>query len=139
MAKIFQFFMIKAPVATVYKNLTEQAGLAAWWTDKTEAKPEVGAILKFHFGPDYHKEIKVIALEPNKKVEWECLVGDPEWMDTKITFDLEEKDGKTHVHFTHDGWKDYSHLFARCSFDWSGFMRSLRDLSEGKPGQPYKN
>lgn len=40
---------IRASPEKIYAALTEQAGLAGWWTKETKATPKVGAILQFRF------------------------------------------------------------------------------------------
>ena len=69
---------IDAPIPVVYMALTEQEGLAGWWTSDTVANPSVGSIAAFQFGDRHHNTMRIEALEPNKRVEWTCLDGDPE-------------------------------------------------------------
>ena len=80
---------IETPVETVYGAITTQNGLAGWWTPQTSAKPEVGSVSTFAFGPDYFKEIKVEELKPYSRVKWHCIKAHEEWIDTTITFELE--------------------------------------------------
>ena len=39
--------------------------------------------------------MKVTELTSNKRVAWQCINSTEEWVDTNISFDLEEKDGRT--------------------------------------------
>lgn len=128
---------IDAPVETVYKALTTQEGLSGWWTPDTIAKPEVGSILRFGFGPDYHKEIRVEELRPYSRVKWVCLKATEEWVGTTFTFELEPHPKGSVLFFRHAGWKDYTPEFASCSFDWALFFRSLKALCETGKGFPY--
>lgn len=129
--------LIETPVETVYGALTTQKGLAGWWTPETIAQPEVGSILRFSFGPDYFKEMKVEELKPYSRVKWLCLKGYEEWIGTKMTFELEPHRKGTVLFFHHDGWKDYTPEFASCSYDWAMFFRSLKRLCETGKGLPY--
>ncbi len=51
--------LVDAPIDVVYKAITEQEGLAAWWTFETIATPEVGSIAEFKFGDRYLNKMKV--------------------------------------------------------------------------------
>lgn len=129
--------LIAAPVETVFNALTTQEGLAAWWTPDTIAKPDTGSTLRFAFGPDYFKEMKVEELKPYSKVKWLCIKAAEEWIGTTLTFELEPHRKGSVLYFHHDGWKDYTPEFASCSFDWALFFRSLKLLCEQGKGIPY--
>lgn len=139
MESILHRLLIEAPQQKVYEALTTQKGLAGWWTPDTTAKPEVGSIARFAFGPDYFKEMKVEELQPASKVKWLCLKGDKEWIGTTITFELERHDKGTTLFFHHDGWKEHTRVFAICTYDWAIFLRSLKFLCETGKGLPYPN
>jgi len=53
MAEIRHLVVIAAPPSKVYAALTEQAGLAGWWTEETVAEPVVGSVAEFKFGERY--------------------------------------------------------------------------------------
>jgi uncharacterized protein YndB with AHSA1/START domain len=129
--------LIEKPAEIVYEALTTQKGLAGWWTPDTIAKPEVGSVSRFAFGPDYYKEIKVEALKPYSYVKWRCLKAFEEWIGTTMTFELEPHAKGTVLIFHHEGWKAYSNEFASCSYDWALFFRSLKFLCEKGKGFPY--
>ncbi|QEC51912.1 activator of Hsp90 ATPase-like protein [Anseongella ginsenosidimutans] len=133
---IYHRLLIESPVETIYKALTTAEGLAGWWTPDTTAKSG-GDILRFAFGPDYFKEMKVEELKPYNKVKWLCLKGYEEWIDTTITFELEPHRKGSTLFFHHDNWKAATHEFAGCSYDWALFLRSLKLLCETGQGLPY--
>ncbi|MEQ8362486.1 MAG: SRPBCC domain-containing protein [Cyclobacteriaceae bacterium] len=137
MANIRHQLQVQAPAEAVFVNLTTQNGLAGWWTPDVNAKAEVGSILRFGFGPSYFKEMKVMKLGPEKKVEWKCIVGAEEWIGTTIQFTLEKADAKTIVHFSHDNWESLTPMFSQCSYDWAMFLRSLKHLCEKGKGFPF--
>ena len=138
MADIKHFLVIKAPVNTVYKAVTEQKGLASWWTEDTIAKPEIGFINEFKFGPPYHNKMKVTKLDKDKLVSWECIGNDKEWIGTKIIFELNKKNGNIELMFTHAGWAAQTLFYASCNYNWGLFMKSLKDYCESGQGQPWK-
>lgn len=137
MKSICHRLLIDASLETVYNALTLEEGLSGWWTPETKAKPEIGSIARFAFGPDYFKEMKITKLEPLSKVEWLCIKAYEEWIGTTLTFELQSVDKGTVLFFHHDGWKDYTPEFAGCSYDWALFLRSLRLLCETGKGRPF--
>jgi len=134
---IYHRLLIETPVEIVYRAITTAEGLAGWWTPDTIAKPEVGSILRFGFGPSYFKTMEVIALIPYSKVEWRCMKAVKEWIGTTLTFELEPHQKGCVLLFHHDGWANYSAEFASCSFDWALFFRSFKFFCEKGQGFPY--
>ena len=135
MAEIRHNVVIKATPENIYQAITTQEGLANWWAKQTTAKPDVGFVNIFTFGI-FRNEMQVILLNPNKKVEWKCINSIEEWMDTNISFDLEEKEGRTLLRFTHSGWRAVTDTFAGCTYDWGRFMTSLKSFCETGAGTP---
>jgi len=134
---IYHKLLIEAPVEKVYGALTTQKGLAGWWTPDTVAKPEIGSVARFAFGPSYTKEMEITELKPYSSVKWLCLKAYQEWVGTTITFELEPHRKGSTLSFHHDGWAAYTSEFAGCSFDWALFLRSLKLLCETGKGIPY--
>ena len=126
---------IKARPEKIYDAVTTQEGLANWWAKQTTAKPEVGFVNLFIFGK-FRNEMKVTKLVPDKKVEWKCINSIEEWIDTDISFDMEEKEGSTILRFTHAGWRATTDTFAGCTYDWALFMTSLKTFCETGTGTP---
>ena len=157
MASLNHRVLIQAPAEDVYRLLTTGAGLSGWWT-KSEARPEVGSIARFEFGPSYRKEMRITELVPSRRVGWMCIAGTDEWVGTTIHFELEcrdsgamvaahpeiggqaehmgQADEVTLLIFHHDGWKTGSPMFAECNYTWALFLRSLKLLCETGTGRP---
>lgn len=135
MAEIRHNVVIKATAEKIYEAITTQEGLANWWAKQTSAKPEVGFVNAFTFGA-FRNEMKVTNLSLNKKVEWHCINSIEEWIDTNISFHLEEKDGRTILRFAHSGWRAVTDTFAGCNYDWGRFMISLKSFCETGTGTP---
>ena len=138
MAEIKHFLSIKASSEKVYRAITEQEGLASWWTRETIAKPQIGSIAEFKFGDRYHNKMRIIRLESQKIVEWECLMGDKEWIGTTFRFELIPDKENTNLRFTHGKWKEMTDFFASCNFQWGHYMRSLKHYCETGKGEPFK-
>jgi uncharacterized protein YndB with AHSA1/START domain len=161
MPNIRHELLIWAPAEKVYGALTTQEGLSGWWTPDTEARPEVDSVSRFAFGPDYFKEMKITELRPSEQVKWACITGAEEWVGTTIAFKLEagnrqtlltthpeagdqiqqqkNHDKGTLLILQHDGWKDYTPMFAECNYTWGQFLRGLRLLCENGKGRPWPN
>jgi uncharacterized protein YndB with AHSA1/START domain len=135
MTEIRHNVAIKATSETIYKAITTQKGLENWWAKQTIAEPEVGFVNIFTFG-NSRTEMKVSKLTNNKKVEWKCINSIEEWIDTTISFDLEEKGGRTILRFAHSGWRAVTDTFADCNYNWALFMKSLKSLCETGTGAP---
>src|SRR5690606_28808536 len=106
MESIEQLNYIKAPVGTVYNALTSEEGLGRVWTKKLKVKAEIGFINEFDFDEEYLTTMKVVELVENKRILWECVNSDQEWVGTSISFDLTEKDNKTTITLKHFNWRE---------------------------------
>ncbi|WP_276372866.1 SRPBCC domain-containing protein [Chryseolinea sp. H1M3-3] len=158
MPNIRQELIIAAPAEKVYSAITRQEGLSAWWTPDTNAKPEVGSIARFGFGPAYFKEMKITELKSPELVKWTCIAGADEWIGTTLTFKLEAGDKRTLLRLhpeigdqmqqqngnnvtllmlQHDDWKAYTSMYAECSYTWGQFLRSLKLFCESGMGRPW--
>jgi uncharacterized protein YndB with AHSA1/START domain len=99
---------IKAPSDKIYAALSEEKGLARWWTKNVKSSPTVGAVNQFRFGDRGFNDMQVAELVPGKRVKWQCLDGAKEWIGTELTFDLREENGITVVLFAQRGWKIFA-------------------------------
>ena len=139
MTAIKHLLVIKSSPEKIYSAITTNEGTAKWWTEQSEIGNKVGDINIFDFGDRYHNEIIIINFIPNKKVEWECLVGDKEWIGTKLIFEIEEKDKNSVLKFTHGNWREETDFFASCNYHWGYYMLSLKLFCETGKGNPFQN
>ena len=137
MADIKHNFTISAPKDKVYDAISQEDGLKGWWTYDTTAKAEEGYVNHFRFGKSHFKKIKVTTLDAPNRVHWECVEGDPEWLGTKIAFELEDRETKTFLKFSHCDWAEQSEYFGVCNYHWGRFLASLKSLCETGKGQPF--
>ena len=128
---------IKASPAKVFEALTEEQGLAGWWTKDVTASTTVGAINQFRFGDHGFNDMKVIELFSGKRVKWQCVDGAPEWIGTEFTFDLLPENASTIVLFRQRGWKEQAEFMHYCSTKWATYLLSLKSLCETGKGTPY--
>lgn len=139
MKEIRHLLVIYVPPQKVYRALVEQKGLASWWTDDVTAKPEENTIAEFNFGNRYHNEMIINRLVENRLVSWECRVGDPEWIGTTFSFDLEERGNDTILRFCHGNWRELTDFYASCNYNWGYYLGSLKKYCEEGKGYPFKN
>lgn len=128
---------IDASAEKVFKALSEEKGLAGWWTRNVTAPPGVGEVLEFRFDNKGYNAMKVLELTPGKRVRWQCLDGAKEWIGTELTFDLREKNGTTVLLFAQRGWKEQVEFMHYCSTKWATYLLGLKKLCEGGEGMPY--
>ena len=131
---------IKASSEAVYKALATREGLAGWWTTDTQGDGQVGGTLRFRFTADGRElgsfEMKVLELRPAARVLWQVVAGPPEWVDTKIGFELEQVGEYCVVLFRHQGWREPVPFMHHCSTKWAIFLMSLKSLVETGKGKP---
>src|SRR5580700_6437344 len=75
----------------VYKALTTREGLSAWWTNDTQGESKVGGVLQFRFFEADGFDMKVLELQPAKRVLWQVVGGPEEWIGTKISWELKQE------------------------------------------------
>jgi uncharacterized protein YndB with AHSA1/START domain len=130
---------VKSSVAEVYTALTTIDGLAGWWTTNTKGEAgELGGVTEFTFGPGSFS-MKVLELDPGKRVLWEVVDGPEEWLPTHVSWDLEQVDDWAIIHFKHEGWQDPVEFMSHCSTKWATFLLSLKSLIESGQGSPDPN
>ena len=116
---------IKAPLDEVYQALATREGAAGWWTIDTQGQSKIGGF-----------DMKVLELQPRKRVLWQVLEGPAEWVGTKISFDLKQEGDHSIVLFNHQGWKEPVEFMHHCSTKWAIFLMSLKSFVETGRGNP---
>lgn len=139
MADILLENTIKVSPDKVYTALTEQSGLASWWTKDTRAQAVVGSTAEFGFGGGAVTfKFKVEALDAGKKVIWTPIEGGPpDWAGTRITWDLTPVEGGTKVLMGHRGYSMTEGSFASVNYNWAGYLISLKYYLETGKGTPH--
>jgi uncharacterized protein YndB with AHSA1/START domain len=119
----------------VYDALTTIEGLAGWWTVDTSGSSD--GTLAFRFGEVGGFDMKVVDLQPSRRVAWEVVDGPAEWIGTTVTFDLAQDAEWTIVLFAHAGWREPVEFMNHCSTKWATFLLSLKSLVETGGGAPH--
>ena len=119
----------------VFDALTTTEGLAGWWTEDTTGDAAEGGTILFRFPPGGF-DMKVVEVDPGRRVLWEVVDGPPEWIGTNVSFDLRREDDYLVVMFAHKGWEEPVDFMHHCSTKWATFLLSLKALIETGAGAP---
>lgn len=131
--------MSSATPAQVIAAVTSAEGLRAFWTDQAEAKPEVGSVAVFRFGPDGGDEfrMRIDSIEPEREVTWTCVSGPPEWQAGTIHWIAGPlPDGRTMVRFEQRGLPD-GYDSAHISFVWAMVLARLAEYAATGTPDPF--
>jgi len=119
-----------APVARVWKALTDADEMRVWYFDLKEFKPEVGFEFEFtveHEGTKYHHLCKITEVIPQKKIAYTWRYAGEEG-NSLVTFELFTDGGKTRLKLTHDGLETFPKLpaYAKTNFEkgWTEIIGS---------------
>jgi len=128
-----------APIATVWKALTDKDNMKHWYFDLPEFKPEVGFEFRFtveHKGFTYAHHCKITEVIPGRKLahtwRYEGYEGD-----SLVTFELVAEGKKTRVRLTHEGLESFPKVaaFAKTNFveGWTQIVgTSLKEFVENE-------
>ena len=119
-----------APVARVWKALTDAGEMRVWYFDLQEFKAEVGFEFEFtveHEGTKYHHLCKITEVIPQKKIAYTWRYAD-EKGNSLVTFELFPEGDKTRLKLTHEGLDTFPKLpaYARTNFEkgWTEIIGS---------------
>ena len=126
-----------APVARVWKALTDVGEMKQWYFDLKEFKPEVGFEFEFiveHEGMTYHHLCNNIEVLPQKKLAYTWRYKGHEG-NSLVTLELFADGDKTRLKLTHQGLETFPKTpsFARKSFveGWTQIIgSSLKEFVE---------
>jgi uncharacterized protein YndB with AHSA1/START domain len=131
---------IKAPLSKVYEAIATPEGVAGWWTTDTTGGRKAGEMVVTKFYADGKLlggfDLKIAEARPGSRFVWEVVAGPPEWIGSKICFDLKQEDDFIVILFKHEGWKEPVEFMSHCSTKWAVYLMSLKSLVESGKGQP---
>ena len=128
---------IAAPKNEVYQALSTIHGLKNWWTVQTQGNENLDGEIQFDFGEFSGPKMKVTTLIVGEQVQWECVADNHGWLGNTFTFTLDEKEGKTRIRFSHDGWAEQGNFYASCNFTWGRYLESLRQYCQTGKGAAF--
>ena len=126
-----------APVARVWKAITNVEEMRRWYFELKEFKPEVGFEFEFifeHEGTKYHHLCKITEVIPQKKLAYTWRYQGHEG-DSQVTFELFTEGNQTRLKLTHEGLETFPKTpsFARKNFmeGWTQIIgSSLKEFVE---------
>jgi hypothetical protein len=126
----------------VFRAVTNVRG---WWSEEIDGGTEnLNDEFSYHYEDVHTCKMKLVEVIPDQKVVWLVLDNyfkftkdKSEWIDTKIVFEITQKDNKTQLRFTHLGLVPNYECFEICRDAWTNYIQhSLRNLIETGMGQP---
>jgi uncharacterized protein YndB with AHSA1/START domain len=119
-----------APVARVWKALTDVDQMRVWYFDLKEFKPQIGFEFEFvveHEGNTYHHLCKITEVIPEKKIAYTWRYKG-EVGDSLVTFELFGEGDRTRLKLTHSGIETFpkTPAYARKNFEagWTEIIGS---------------
>lgn len=134
---------LPADCDTVSGYLTSAAGVSRWW-GPASGDAATGGTLVVDFGRAGVNAVHV-AQASRTRVVWEPVVVDgttptwhtPEWIGTRIEFDLEPTGQRTELRFQHTGLTEALQCWNDCSAGWTYFLASIEKLATTGAGTPF--
>ena len=116
-----------------------------WWSEEIEGGTEnLNDEFLYHYKDVHICKMKLVEVVPNKKIVWPVMDNHfsftsdkSEWVNTKIIFEISEKDGKTQLRFIHEGLVPYYECYQVCFDAWTSYIQgSLQNLIVTGKGKP---
>jgi uncharacterized protein YndB with AHSA1/START domain len=127
---------IKTTPELAFAAIATQDGLSKWYTPDTTASDVVGGSIEFGFGAGGTLGFRVEHLEAGKRVEWSVTQASPEWMGTRVSFDIVPTRKGIELRFSHSGIPADYPYYSCFSYLWAQHIRSLKMLLETGTGEP---
>ncbi|MDB5169361.1 MAG: ATPase [Candidatus Saccharibacteria bacterium] len=111
--------------------------VSGWWSGEIEGNPDkLGAEFTYQYGDIHQSTQKVTEFVPAKKIVWHVIDAylsfvekKDEWKGTDIIFEINEKNGKTELVFTHRGLVPPFACYGTCSNAWETLVqKNLRNF-----------
>jgi len=130
---------LNAPIARVWRAVTDVDQMREWYFDLKEFKPQVGFEFEFvveHEGNRYHHLCRVTDVVPQKRIAYTWRYkGEPG--DSLVTIELFPESNMTRLRLTHEGLDTFpkTPAYARKNFEagWTAIIGTeLKEFLEGK-------
>ncbi len=138
-------FLLKVSQSHIYNCLLN---LPAWWTETIDGNyQQKGGTFTVYFGEQVYKTMIVEELIPEKCIIWKVvhskidipeLNNKTEWVDTKIYWQINTKNGDSELLLSHIGLTSKNECYNICEKGWNDFTTSLLELIQTGKGRPYK-
>lgn len=138
MPSIEHLQIINVPSSMIYDVLTTSNGLSKVWTNELTVHNKIGLTNEFCFGSNDITKMQILELVRDSRVVWKCVDSDPEWIDTLVSFEIEEKNQKSYLTLKHANWREVTTFYRFCNYNWAIFLYSLKSYCEDGVGLPYQ-
>ena len=117
----------------------------AWWSGEIDGRTgKIGEEFTYRYGDAHDTTQRITESVPGKRVVWHVVdshinfVKDrTEWNGTDIVFEINSRQDKTELRFTHAGLVPAYECYDACSSAWGFYINdSLRNLITTGKGQP---
>ena len=136
MTDILHRIQINSSPDKIYQAILTASGLSKWWTKEVRTTSQVGSIAEFGFGTSVTK-MSIDKLMTDQRIEWTCVDGPDEWINTHLFFDLTAEGSNTILRFGQKDWRSASDFYCHCNTKWSYFLHSLKSYIETGQGTPF--
>lgn len=93
---------LPASAETIFKHLSEQDLLTLWFADEAICFPAKGTVAAFAIEPDINFKMKLSEFDEPKHIQWTCIDGNINWLESVIDFKIEEIDNNQSIlYFSH--------------------------------------
>jgi len=119
-----------------------------WWSGEIDgATDKLGAAFTYRYQDLHRSTQRITELVPGKKIVWHVEDADinfvkdkKEWNGTDVVFEINPKNGRTEVRFTHVGLTPRIECYGKCAGAWGFYINeSLRGLITTGKGDPNVN
>lgn len=138
MPEIHFDFPVNAPADSVFDAIATPMGLDSWWTRRSSGTPETGSEYALDFGSGFEWRAVVTRCRPSEEFAFEMTFADDDWIDSRIEFKLDERNGATQVQFCHAGWPEVNSHYRTSSFCWAMYLRLMKRAVEIGEVVPYE-
>ncbi len=102
-----------------------------WWTGEfTGSAEKLNDEFTYRYKDMHYSKQQVTEMIPGKKVVWlvtesqlNFIEDKSEWTGTRIIFDVSENDGRTQLHFIHEGITPDVECYDACSPAWTSLIQ----------------
>lgn len=138
MATLFHQADIDAPASRIWELLTTRTGLQSWWSGTVgiaggDAWRFTSADLE---GPI---TLRVVEEEPDRRLEWLCVQGDPDWENTLILWTLVPLRQGFSIRLEHRDWRLAEDELAAENTRWGERLVKLRAQCHHNDDLPHND
>ena len=128
---------IHANPSAVFKAVSTEDGMKAWYTPQIDGSLEEGKTATFRFNNGEAFTWKTTALIPDKQVDRECTEGPGVAKGTKVSYEIgSDKDGEAVLKLEHTNWPEGHEALSTCNTLWGILLGQLREYVEKGKSSP---